>query len=102
MVQTKVAGVASTLPTASVARTANACDPSARSERTKGEMQVAYAATSSLHSNDDPLSVDSKSNVGEGSFDGFAGCAVIVVSGATVSIVHEYVGGTGSVFPAPS
>jgi hypothetical protein len=39
-------------------------------------------------------------NVGVSSFEGFAGLESIVVSGIVVSVVHVYVAGDASVFPA--
>ena len=52
-----------------------------------GFVHGANAAPSSEHSKL-PLSFEENSNVGEVSFDGSEGFASIVVSGASVSIVH--------------
>jgi hypothetical protein len=56
-VNVRVAGVASTLPAASLARTENVCSPSARFVYACGEVQAANAAVSRRHSNVEPASV---------------------------------------------
>ena len=65
-------------------------------------MQAPKAAPSSLHSKVDPASVDVKLKLAEVEFVGSAGPAVIVVSGADRSIVHVWLAGVPSVFPAGS
>ena len=74
-----VAGVGSTFPAASVARTLNVWSPSASTPGENGDAQVAYWPSSSLHSNVEPSSVDVKRNG--------LGPDVIVVSGGVVSTV---------------
>jgi hypothetical protein len=50
IVQPWLAGVASTLPAASTARTSNVWPPTARPESDRGLVQTAYAAPSTRHS----------------------------------------------------
>ena len=72
-VNARVAGVASRLPAASVARTENVYAPSVVVVYACGEVQVAYvpapAGVSSLHSNVDPASVAVNVNDGVGCGD---------------------------------
>ena len=82
-VQVVVAGVASTLPLASVARTANVRRPSARPVSASGDPHGRYAPASRRHSKLAPASLAAKSIDVLGPVTG-AG-AVIVVSGAVVS-----------------
>ena len=62
--QLAVAGVASTLPAASIARTANVWGP-VRGARTSGEAQPAKAAPSTLHWNEPAASLEMKLKVTE-------------------------------------
>src|SRR5215213_486766 len=55
-VQLWLAGVASTLPTASVARTANACKPSPRPLYARGDEHAAHGPPSRRHSKFEPAS----------------------------------------------
>src|SRR5512133_3484994 len=80
-----VAGVASVLPAASVARTAMPCMPSVRPWVVHGLVHAAQAPESSWHWNVDPLSLAVKANVGVLSVVVPAGPDVIVVFGAVVS-----------------
>ena len=86
--QVKLAGVASVLPAESVARTENVCEPSARPVIVADELQAAYGAASSLHSNVDPGFVDVKEKLAKAEVEGSEGWDVIAVSGAPVSTVH--------------
>jgi hypothetical protein len=93
IVNVRVAGVASTLPAASRARTENVCVPSASVPSVTGDVQAAKAAPSREHSNVVPASLV-KVNVG--------GVPASVVSGAAVSSVKVRVAGVASAFPAAS
>jgi hypothetical protein len=55
-----------------------------------------------LHSKLEPASVEVKLKLADVEFVGFAGPDVIVVSGAVRSIVHVWLAGVASVFPAGS
>src|SRR4051812_39980340 len=83
-VKVKVAGEASMLPAASMARTFIVCLPFAN-DTVLGEVQAAQAAASSLHWNVDPASSDVKVNVADTALIEEAGPEVIVVFGAVVS-----------------
>jgi hypothetical protein len=50
----------------------------------------------------EPASLEVKLKLGPVAFDGFVGAEVIVVSGAVRSIVHVWLAGVASVFPAGS
>ncbi len=88
-VNVRVAGVGSTLPSRSIARTANVCGPSGScpAERS-GDVHGANAPASSLHSNVEPGFVELNVNIGVVSFVGPSGPCASVVSGASVSIVN--------------
>src|SRR5215212_9538316 len=58
------AGVGSTLPAGSIARTSNVCWPSASGAAVNGESHGANTALSSLHSNVEPGSVERNDQVG--------------------------------------
>ena len=67
-VNVRVAGVASTLPAASVARTSNVYAPSASEPRMRGDVQLprpAVAPVSRRHSNVEPVSLEENVNVAE-------------------------------------
>ena len=100
-VNVRVAGVASTLPAASLARTANVCWPSARFVYACGDVLVANAAPSRRHSNVAPGSLV-KANDAELEVMVPVGPLVIVVSGAAVSTVNVRVAGEPSTLPAAS
>jgi hypothetical protein len=102
IVQLCVAGVASTLPAPSLARTRNWWASSARPEYWRGEAQDAKAAPSSEHSNVTPDSLDEKLKLALVLDVSADGAEEIVVSGATVSIVQVWVAGVGSRLPAES
>ena len=92
------AGVASTLPAASVARTRNVYTPSASEPRMRGDVQgpnepTAAPGPSSRHSNVEPASVEENVNVALLTLIVPVGPPVIVVSGAVVSTVNERVAG---------
>src|ERR671917_371365 len=94
-VHARSAGVTSTFPAASFARTSNACDPTASPEYDRGETQTAHTDPSSRHSNVEPASGEENSNTAEAALTVPLGPLVITVSGGVVSdaIVHVYVAG---------
>src|SRR5205085_1302177 len=94
------AGVGSVLLEASVARTWNVCEPSARLVRCLGDEQLAKEPASSLHSKVLPPSVELKLKSAVEVLLFAGGLELIVVSGATVSTVHVYEAGVASVLPA--
>jgi len=100
------AGVPSTLPTASMARTWNVCEPCDRLEYDCGLVHATNPPPSSWHSNDaTPVPVTSlpvNENAAEVLATGFVGLEVMLVSGAVVSMTHVYDAGVGSVLEAPS
>ena len=65
-------------------------------------MQAAKAPPSRLHWKLDPASVEVKLKLAEVEFVTAGGADVIVVSGAVKSIVHVWLAGTASMFPAES
>ena len=101
----RVAGVASVLPTASVARKETVCEPLARSANVFGLPQVVKAALSSLHSSllVSPA-VPWKAKVADlvRIVEPAAGPESIVVSGAVVSTLNVRVAGVASMLPAAS
>jgi hypothetical protein len=105
-VQLRDAGVPSTFPAPSVARTSKACVPSTSAEYVLGDVHAAKAPASTRHSNVDPVSVDVNSNVAVVEVTEPDGPLVIVVSGGVVSAggetVHVREAGVESVFPAAS
>jgi hypothetical protein len=84
-VKLRAAGVWSTLPATSVARTANVCFPGLTGPTAAGDVHGANAAPSSRHSNVDPGSSAENVNVALGSVTGPSGPDSIVVCGAVVS-----------------
>jgi hypothetical protein len=88
IVHVLLAGVGSTFPAGSVALTWNVWPPAASPVYGLGLVQPANAAPSRLHWNVEPVSLDEKLKLGLVELLGFAGLAVIVVSGGVVSIVH--------------
>src|SRR5438128_7044753 len=88
MVHVKLAGVASTLPAGSVARTWKVWLPSASALWLCGLVQAANAAPSSLHSKVLPALVAVKLKLALVLLVRTGGLAVIVVSGAVVSMVQ--------------
>jgi hypothetical protein len=98
----RLAGVASTWPSPSTARTRKVCAPDESVEVVNGDEQLVNAPVSTEHWNVDGVSLDENANVGVESFVGPLGPEVIVVSGAVVSTVKARVAGVGSVFPAGS
>jgi hypothetical protein len=87
-VKPRLAGVASTLPAASRARTSKVCGPGGRPAVVWEplEPQGANAPSSILHSKLEPASLEVKVNVGVESSVGPDGPPVIVVSGGVASI----------------
>src|SRR5258706_10697200 len=90
------------LPAGSRARTAKVWLPTASPEYDCGVVQAAKAAPSREHSKVALPSFDVKVKVALVELVAAAGCPVMVVSGATVSTVHENVAGVGSTLPAES
>ena len=86
-VKLRDAGVASTLPAGSVARTSNVWAPSASDAVVSGVAHEPQAPPSTRHSNVEPASSAEKANVGVASFVGPEGPLSIVVCGAAVSTV---------------
>jgi hypothetical protein len=84
-VQVRCAGVASTLPAASVARTANAWEPSLRPAYCCPETQAAKGAASRLHWNVAVASSEENLNTADADVTVPDGPASMVVSGAVVS-----------------
>jgi hypothetical protein len=81
----QVAGEASVLPAGSVARTSNVWELSVSPATPFGLAQGVQLPPSMRHSKVDPLSEELKVKLGVVAFDGSAGSAVIVVSGAVRS-----------------
>ena len=84
-VNERVAGEASVLPAASVARTETLWAPSPSAVVVHGLVQVAHEPVSTRHWNVEPLSLAVNANVGVVSLVGPVGPEPIVVSGAVVS-----------------
>jgi hypothetical protein len=108
-VHVRLAGEASVLPAASVARTSNVCDPFARFEYAFGDVQAAQAPASMRHWKVEPLSVDVNEKLAELLVDVPDGPPVMFVSGAVVSgggggtsTVQVRLAGEPSVLPAAS
>jgi hypothetical protein len=100
-VHVRVAGVGSTLPTASMARTPNVCVPKLTSYDL-GEVQVPHAPPSSWHWNVEPASDEENEKVAVGAFVFVLGADTIVVLGGVESTVHARVAGVGSALPTGS
>ena len=100
------AALASVLPAASVARTANECEPSASLASVYGLVQEAQVPVDSTrHWKVEPDSLDVNANVGVASLVVPVGPDVIDVAGAVVSgtlTVNVRVAGEASVLPAAS
>ena len=103
-VKVRLAGVASTLPAPSMARTSKVCEPSDRAAVVKGVVQAANAAASKRHWNVEPASVEVKVKVGVLSLVVLpaAGPPVMFVSGGVASTVKVRLAGVGSVLLAGS
>src|ERR1043166_1926646 len=101
-VQLLVAGVGSTRPEVSRARTAKLCAPSPR-VNARGEVQAANAAPSSEHCSVAVGSGEWNANVTSAAVvEPAAGPEVITVSGAVESTVQLSIAGVGSALPAAS
>src|SRR5437868_15517361 len=94
-----IAGVASTFPALSIARTRTLWLPSVSPLNASGEVQLAKAAASTLHSKV-PASVEEKVMLAVVALVIDGGAEVRVVSGAAVSTVQVKVAGVASRFPA--
>ena len=101
-VKLRDAGVGSTLPAGSVARTSNVWAPSASEAVVWAELQEAQAPASTRHSNVEPAWLAENVNVGVASFVGPDGPLSIVVCGAAVSTVKLRDAGVASTLPAGS
>jgi hypothetical protein len=102
IVHVRDAGVGSTLAAASIARTWNVCEPSARDEYDCGDEHAAQVAPSSEHSKV-AVSVAVNERLAEWDVVVPDGPSVIVVSGGVVSrTVHAVLAGVASVFPNES
>src|SRR4051794_16820158 len=84
-VQVVVAGVASVLPAASVARTRKVCAPGVSPERTSGDEQAVQAPASRRHSKLAPVSLESKRKSADVVPVAAGGVSVKKVFGALVS-----------------
>ena len=106
MVHVCVAGLASALPAASVARTLNVCDPTLRPLYSFGLVHEAHEAESNWQANVDPDSLELNANDALVEVVDAFGPEPIVVVGGVVSdgavIVHVCVAGLASVLPAAS
>src|SRR5436189_743 len=87
---------------ASSARTSNVCGPSGSGGVEVGEKQGADAAPSTEHVKVADASGEVKRNAPAGVFVGDAGLDVMATVGAVASMVHVYVAGVASEFPAAS
>ena len=100
-VHARDAGVPSTLPCASSARTRRVCEPSASELYDAGEVQAPQAPPSSLHSNV-PASSAPSVNAAEVLVVVPVGPPVSVVCGAVASTVQVRDAGVASTLPTPS
>ena len=98
-VQSCLAGVGSTLPSASRARTSKLCGPWPRSVYVTPVTQLVKATPSRLHWKRAPGSLVNV-KVADVLAVGPDGPSSMVVSAAALSIVHAYVAGVVSTFPA--
>src|SRR5207253_611683 len=101
LVQAYTAGVGSTFPAPSTARTLNFCGPDRNTSTRFGEVQAANGALLNEHWNVEPASVEVNVNVGSGlptMLPGFAS----TVSGGVVSTVHVIGCAWTSTLPAGS
>ena len=98
----RAAGAGSALPAGSTARTSNPCAPSASTGVTSPGTQPVNGAPSSRHSNRAPASSDANAKLWTALRETPSGPAVMVVSGATVSIAKARVAGVPSRLPAGS
>ena len=81
-----MAGVGSTLPAASVARTAKLWVPAARALYVVGDVHEVKAAPSRLHENVDPTSSDENANSAVVALVVPAGPVTMLVSGGAMSV----------------
>ncbi len=91
MVNVRVAGLGSTLPSASIARTAKVWVPAGSGAVVvNGDEQGVHGPRSIRHSNREPASSETNVNVGVGSSVGPDGPEVIVVSGGSASPARRW------------
>src|SRR5436309_14209036 len=102
MVQVKLAGVASTLPAVSMARTWKVWLPRAGERWVGGLVQSLKATPSSLQSKVLPALVAVKLKLAVVLLVRAGGLAVMVVAGAVVSMVQVKLAGVGSTLPTES
>ena len=98
--QVWLAGVASTLPAPSIARTDSVCSPDSRPSGRNGVSHSAYAAPSSEHSNVTSASLEPNVKVASRVGPDWAGPVTIVVSGADTSTVQSHSAGVSSSTPS--
>jgi uncharacterized cupredoxin-like copper-binding protein len=101
-VQLRVAGVGSTFPTPSMARTSKVCAPSVSPVIVYGLLQLTNDPVFSRHWNVEPVSVELKVNVTLVALMTPVGPLRIDVSGGVASTVQLRVAGVGSTFPTAS
>jgi len=101
-VQVRVAGVGSTFPAISAARTSKVWLPSESALYAFGLEHGENGAPSSLHSKLDPGSLEVNVNAAAVALVGSAGPEPIVVSGAVRSTIQVYEAGVGSTLPTAS
>src|SRR5688572_23556409 len=107
MVHVKLAGVRSTLPASSMARTSKVCEPTVKSANPNGERHSMRSPVwgsviqtpSKAHSKMTPASLDEKVNVALVLVVVALGPVLIVVSGADTSISQVYSSGEGLAMP---
>ena len=96
-VQVWLAGVASVLPAASVARTSKVWLPAPSEPSVSGLEHDVQLPPSMRHSKVEPASEELNEKVGVVSFDGSGGVESIVVAGGVRSTIHVYEAGVASV-----
>ena len=101
LVHRYTAGVGSTFPAPSIARTLNTCAPDPGTSTTSGEVHAANGAFPNAHWNVEPASVEVNENDTKSFATTFPGLA-IAVSGGVLSTVQTIGCAVGSTFPAGS
>ena len=101
-VQVTLAGLASTFPAASIARTSNVCEPSLNPVSVIVLVQAEKPPPSTWHSNVTPFSGELNAIVALSDPSTAFGPLSITVSGATVSTAQVTLAGLASTFPAAS
>src|SRR5205085_671325 len=101
LVHRYTAGVGSTFPAASIARTLNVCAPEPCTSTASGDVHAPYVALPNAHWNVEPASVEANENTTTSFATTFPGLA-IAVSGGVLSTVHAIGCAVGSTLPAGS